>query len=80
MREMSSSEGRENAIQTSWAHNADAWTAAVRDGRIESRRAGTDAAILAACERAGLGRVLDVGCGEGAPLSLLMECRADQRV
>ncbi len=62
---MSTDESRENAIQTSWARNADAWTAAVRDGRIESRRAGTDAAILAACERAGLGRVLDVGCGEG---------------
>jgi 2-polyprenyl-3-methyl-5-hydroxy-6-metoxy-1,4-benzoquinol methylase len=62
---MSSSESREDAIQTSWVRNADAWTTAVRDGRIESRRAGTDAAILAACERAGLGRVLDVGCGEG---------------
>jgi 2-polyprenyl-3-methyl-5-hydroxy-6-metoxy-1,4-benzoquinol methylase len=62
---MGASDSRESAIQTSWVRNADAWTAAVRDGRIESRRAGTDAAILAACERGGLGRVLDVGCGEG---------------
>lgn len=62
---MSTSDSAESEIQSSWARNADAWTAAVRDGKIESRRAGTDAAIVAACERAGLGHVLDVGCGEG---------------
>jgi 2-polyprenyl-3-methyl-5-hydroxy-6-metoxy-1,4-benzoquinol methylase len=62
---MSTGGSSESEIQSSWARNADAWTAAVRDGKIESRRAGTDAAIVAACERAGLGRVLDVGCGEG---------------
>ena len=31
----------------SWQANADAWTAAVREQRIESRRLVTDAAILA---------------------------------
>ena len=54
-------------LRQSWEHNADAWTAAVRDGRIASREAGTDAAIVEAVVR-GLppaGRVLDVGCGEG---------------
>ena len=50
-----------------WTTNADAWTAAVRGGKISSRRAGTDAAIVEAVV-SGLppaGRVLDVGCGEG---------------
>jgi 2-polyprenyl-3-methyl-5-hydroxy-6-metoxy-1,4-benzoquinol methylase len=56
---------REAELRASWECNADAWTAAVRGGGIESRRAGTDAAIVHACERAGMGRVLDVGCGEG---------------
>ena len=31
----------------SWVANAPAWTEVVREGRIESRRAGTDAAIVA---------------------------------
>ena len=53
----------------SWTTNADAWTAAVREQAIPSRRLVTDAAIVAACERvidgrAGV-RALDVGCGEG---------------
>lgn len=51
--------------QSSWITNASAWTDAVREGRIASRRNGTDAAIIEAC-KAGPGmRVLDVGCGEG---------------
>ncbi len=57
----------EQRLKTSWDANADAWTAAVREGRIASRRAGTDAAILDAL--CGLEprptAVLDVGCGEG---------------
>ncbi len=61
-------------LRTSWEANAAAWTDAVRGGRIPSRRAGTDAAVLTACARALEGatgeggrarRVLDVGCGEG---------------
>ena len=51
----------------SWSDNADAWTRAVRGGAIASREAGTDAAIVEAVLRGlpPLGRVLDVGCGEG---------------
>ena len=50
-----------------WTTNADAWTAAVREGKISSRRVGTDAAVVEAVV-SGLppaGRVLDLGCGEG---------------
>jgi 2-polyprenyl-3-methyl-5-hydroxy-6-metoxy-1,4-benzoquinol methylase len=57
------------ALRASWEANAAAWTQAVRDAAIPSRRAGTDAAVLAACEAALAGRagahVLDLGCGEG---------------
>ncbi|HYW33475.1 MAG TPA: class I SAM-dependent methyltransferase [Gemmatimonas sp.] len=52
-------------LRTSWDDNASAWTAAVREGRIPSRRAGTDAAIIAACQPYEARRILDVGCGEG---------------
>ena len=59
-------------LRESWEANAAAWTRAVRGGRIPSRRAGTDAAVVAACARllagragGGRPRVLDVGCGEG---------------
>ncbi len=56
---------RSRQLEASWVTNADAWTCAVQAGAILSRRAGTDAAILAAIERLPPGRVLDVGCGEG---------------
>jgi len=49
----------------SWDSNADAWTDAVRERRIASRRAGTDDAIVAALLRTKPASVLDVGCGEG---------------
>lgn len=52
-------------ITASWDDNAAAWTTAVRDGHIPSRRAGTDAAMVAACRPHLEGPVLDVGCGEG---------------
>ncbi len=52
-------------LLASWEDNAAAWTDAVRNHRIPSRRAGTDAAILAACARYDARMVLDVGCGEG---------------
>ena len=61
-------------LRDSWDANAAAWTRAVRGGGIASRRAGTDAAVLAACTgvldaaatRDGARpRVLDVCCGEG---------------
>ena len=53
----------------SWTTNAQAWTDAVREKAIPSRRLATDGAIVAACQRVIAGRpgvrVLDVGCGEG---------------
>jgi len=45
--------------------NAEAWTGAVREGRIASRRAGADAAILQAIREFPPCPVLDLGCGEG---------------
>ena len=51
--------------QSSWIANASAWTDAVREGRIASRKNGTDAAIAEACRAHSGMRVLDVGCGEG---------------
>jgi 2-polyprenyl-3-methyl-5-hydroxy-6-metoxy-1,4-benzoquinol methylase len=57
------------ALRRSWTDNASAWTTAVREQAIPSRRVATDAAIVAACERVIDGRrrvrALDVGCGEG---------------
>ncbi|HKE48621.1 MAG TPA: class I SAM-dependent methyltransferase, partial [Rhodanobacteraceae bacterium] len=52
-------------MRSSWERNAAAWTDAVRERRIASRRAGTDAAIVAAVLRSQPESVLDVGCGEG---------------
>ena len=61
------SEGRspELRLEESWDANAGAWTEAVREGRIESRRLGTDRALLDAITARAPGRLLDVGCGEG---------------
>lgn len=52
-------------VEQSWVANAAAWTQAVREGRIASRRQGTDAAILDAVIACSPATVLDVGCGEG---------------
>ena len=49
----------------SWRANALAWTRAVRESRIESRRLGTDRAIVEAVLARQPSRVLDLGCGEG---------------
>lgn len=48
-----------------WHANAAPWTAAVRDGRIESRRLVTDAAIVDAVMARAPRTALDLGCGEG---------------
>jgi 2-polyprenyl-3-methyl-5-hydroxy-6-metoxy-1,4-benzoquinol methylase len=58
-------EEREAALIWSWMANAGAWTRAVREGRIESRRVATDAAIVRAVLERSPERVLDLGCGEG---------------
>ncbi|MCC6317285.1 MAG: methyltransferase domain-containing protein [Gemmatimonadaceae bacterium] len=49
----------------SWHVNADAWTQAVREEQIESRRLVTDAAIVDAVLALRPATVLDLGCGEG---------------
>ena len=55
------------ALRESWIANAGAWTRAVRDGSIASRRMATDAAIVEAVSACAPQprRVLDLGCGEG---------------
>ena len=62
---MTTEGSHERAISASWDANADAWTTVVREGKIPSRAAATDAAIVAAISRYEPGRLLDVGCGEG---------------
>ncbi|TXI86832.1 MAG: methyltransferase domain-containing protein [Cupriavidus sp.] len=49
----------------SWNDNASAWTQVVREGKIESRKLVTDAAIIEAIRSVNPGKVLDLGCGEG---------------
>lgn len=62
---MSVDADRSARMLRSWDSNAEAWAGAVREKRIASRRAGTDAAIVAAVLRTKPASVLDVGCGEG---------------
>ncbi|MEA2569665.1 MAG: hypothetical protein QOI24_1666 [Acidobacteriota bacterium] len=52
-------------LQRSWVANAAAWSDAVRQGKIGSRRVATDAAIIDAVTSLNPQRVLDLGCGEG---------------
>lgn len=55
----------EAEVLSSWQVNAAAWTAAVQEGKIASRKLVTDQAILAAVQQHQPKRVLDIGCGEG---------------
>lgn len=55
----------ETAIIDSWQRNSGPWTAAVRNGRIDSRRLVTDQAIMDAVMSRRPRSVLDLGCGEG---------------
>ncbi len=61
-------------ITQSWDRNAAAWTRAVREGLIPSRRIATDQAIVDAVMAKQPQRVLDAGCGEGWLLRRLHEC------
>lgn len=56
---------KDRAIRNSWRKNVDAWTRAVRNDEIESRRQVTNAAVVAAILDRNPTRVLDLGCGEG---------------
>lgn len=56
---------RDEAIRRSWDDNAAAWTQVVRSDGIESRRLGTNAAIVAAIAGHAPRTLLDIGCGEG---------------
>jgi 2-polyprenyl-3-methyl-5-hydroxy-6-metoxy-1,4-benzoquinol methylase len=66
-RHMEELQSRDLAAQLyqSWIDNASAWTQAVRNREIASRRLVTDNAILGAVTACRPRRVLDVGCGEG---------------
>ncbi len=55
----------EARILDSWSKNVAAWTEAVRQGQIESRRLVTDRAVIQAVLDAAPRSVLDIGCGEG---------------
>jgi 2-polyprenyl-3-methyl-5-hydroxy-6-metoxy-1,4-benzoquinol methylase len=55
----------DDRIVESWRKNAAAWTAAVRDNRIESRVRVTNQAIVDAVVERAPASVLDIGCGEG---------------
>lgn len=55
----------EDHLYHSWTDNAEAWTRAIRERAVESRRVATDAAIVDAVAARAAGRALDVGCGEG---------------
>ena len=52
-------------ILDSWEKNALQWTAAVRNGQIESRKLLTDQAIIETVLSHSPESVLDIGCGEG---------------
>jgi 2-polyprenyl-3-methyl-5-hydroxy-6-metoxy-1,4-benzoquinol methylase len=52
-------------ILAAWQQNAAPWTAAVRNGEIQSRKLVTDQAIVAAVLARAPASVLDIGCGEG---------------
>jgi len=52
-------------ILDSWKKNAMQWTAAVRDGHIESRKLATNKAIVEAVLSYSPASLIDIGCGEG---------------
>jgi 2-polyprenyl-3-methyl-5-hydroxy-6-metoxy-1,4-benzoquinol methylase len=52
-------------IRDSWGKNGAAWTSAIRNREIESRKLVTDRAIIETIMDHSPKSVLDVGCGEG---------------
>jgi 2-polyprenyl-3-methyl-5-hydroxy-6-metoxy-1,4-benzoquinol methylase len=66
VRDASATSGSSEArIVACWHSNAQAWTAAVRERRIDSRTLVTDRAIVDAVQSRSPRCVLDIGCGEG---------------
>jgi SAM-dependent methyltransferase len=65
--------GSDARLVASWQINASAWTRAVRERQIESRRLVTDAAIVDAVLGQAPRAVLDLGCGEGWLVRALAE-------
>lgn len=63
--DMNSDQFNDGQIIDSWHANAAPWTAAVRQGQIESRLLVTDRAIVEAVVSRSPKLVLDIGCGEG---------------
>ncbi|MCW8194346.1 methyltransferase domain-containing protein [Proteobacteria bacterium 005FR1] len=59
------SDDSESSILEFWQQNASAWTRAVREKTIASRRRITDQAIVDAVFAEPFASALDIGCGEG---------------
>lgn len=55
----------EARIVRSWHRNAEPWTTAVREARIDSRRLVTDRAVVDTVTALAPCSALDIGCGEG---------------
>lgn len=55
----------ESPLLDSWQANADLWATAIREGKIQSRKTTTDAAIEQAILAFAPHKALDLGCGEG---------------
>lgn len=55
----------EQSVLTAWNAVAEAWVDAVRQGRLESREAVTNSAIVNTILSLAPGTGLDIGCGEG---------------
>jgi len=65
----------DNTIIDSWQRNADPWTAAVRNGEIESRTLVTNAAIIDVVRAYAPRTAVDLGCGEGWLVRALPEIK-----
>jgi 2-polyprenyl-3-methyl-5-hydroxy-6-metoxy-1,4-benzoquinol methylase len=70
---MSSDPLSDARILDSWTRNAEPWTEAVRENRIESRNLVTNRAIVDAVLSRSPREILDIGCGEGWLVRALAE-------
>jgi 2-polyprenyl-3-methyl-5-hydroxy-6-metoxy-1,4-benzoquinol methylase len=70
---MSSDPLSDARILDSWTRNAEPWTEAVRENRIESRKLVTNSAIVDAVLSRSPREILDIGCGEGWLVRALAE-------